>query len=392
MTPEKLNRFSKICPVCGTKLSDNATRCLVCGTPLTTTAGARKASGIQPRRPAEVRLNLPVAIILGILMLALIGLLIYFILDRSNKPSDVTLALLTETPTATATITQTPTITPTSTPEPTWTPLPPIEVKVRANEYCSTFAGLYNVSILSIIRQNNLDANCTISEGMTLFIPQPTLTASPMPTATPDLTQVASLPQNDCDKTITVEIGPTDTLSSIAMNYNVSITLIKEYNRMTSDIVRQGDNIVVPLCERLPTAGPSPTPTDPPPYPAPNLLLPNSGTAFTSTADSVTLQWAAVADLRPNELYRVTIQDLTSDVERILVEYVRDTKFIIPVTFRPYDTTCHIIQWTVAVARQTNPGDPNPIYIEAGNAAQPRVFSWVGTGTAPTQDTTTPIP
>jgi hypothetical protein len=87
-----------------------------------------------------------------------------------------------------------------------------------------------------------------------------------------------------------------------------------------------------------------------------------------------------VADLRENELYRVTIQDLTSLEEKILVEYVRDTKFILPSTFRPADASPHIIQWTVAVARQINPGEQNPIYEEAGKVSTSRVFSWIGTG------------
>ena len=50
----------------------------------------------------------------------------------------------------------------------------------------------------------------------------------------------------------------------------------------------------------------------------------------------------------------MTVEDLTAGNGRILVEYVQDT-FILPTSFRPLDATPHIIQWSVAVARQINP-------------------------------------
>ena len=213
-----------------------------------------------------------------------------------------------------------------------------------------------------------------------LLIPRPPLTPSPQPTATSSGLEAT---ESDC-QTITIKVESGWTLSSIALNYNVTMASIREYNRMTNDIVYEGLNLIIPLCERKPTAGPTPTPTPAPPYPAPNLLLPSSGAAFSAQQDAITLQWAAVADLRENELYRVTVEDLTAGNGRILVEYVRDTRFILPTSFRPLDTTPHIIQWSVAVARQINSGATNPIYEEAGFLSEKRVFSWIGTGAAVT--------
>lgn len=69
-----------------------------------------------------------------------------------------------------------PTMTLTPTPMPTWTPLPPMEYVVKNTDYCSSIAALFGVSVQSIIRENNLDANCTIKEGDVLKIPQPTPT------------------------------------------------------------------------------------------------------------------------------------------------------------------------------------------------------------------------
>lgn len=378
MNQEKNSKNSKICPVCGTRLSENATRCLVCGTQLSATAEVKKGSGMPSKRPPEVKLTLPVAIGLGLVFLALVGLLIYFIV---KPPEPVAVEATPEaTTTLTPTQTLTPTMTLTPTPLPTWTPLPPIEYTVKSTDYCSTIAGFFGVSIQSIIRENNLDTNCTIKEGDVLRIPQPTLTPSPQPTAT---SEAAATTESDC-QTLTIEVESGWTLYSIALNYNVEMSSIREYNNMTNDTVYEGMPLIIPLCERKPTAGPTPTPTPAPPYPAPNLLLPSSGAAFTAENQAITLQWASVADLRENELYRVTIEDLTASNGKILVEYVTDTKFILPSSFRPVDANPHIIQWSVTVARQINQGETNPIYEEAGVVSEKRVFSWIGTGVQPT--------
>ena len=380
MAQEKNTQNTKICPVCGTRLSETASRCLVCGTQLSATAAVKKGSGIPSRKLPEICINLPVAIGLGFVFLALAGLLVFFIIRSTSAAPAAPGQVIEATPTLTPTQTQTPTQTLTPTPLPTWTPLPPIEYTVKNTDYCSSIAAVFGVSILSIIRQINLDANCTIKEGDVLLIPQPTLTPSPQPTATSSGLEPT---ESDC-QTITIKVEAGWTLSSIALNYNVTMASIREYNRMTNDVVYEGLNLIIPLCERKPTAGPTPTPTPAPPYPAPNLLLPSSGAAFSAQQDAITLQWAAVADLRENELYRVTVEDLTAGNGRILVEYVRETRFILPTSFRPADTTPHIIQWSVAVARRINSGASNPIYEEAGYTSEKRVFSWIGTGAATT--------
>jgi LysM repeat protein len=92
---------------------------------------------------------------------------------------------------------------------------------------------------------------------------------------------------------MTYNVGENDTLSGIAANYNVSVDTLKAYNGLTSNNIYSGQSIVIPLCERLPTEGPTPTATNPPPYAATNLLLPADGAVFTGSNDSVTLQWAA---------------------------------------------------------------------------------------------------
>ena len=169
-----------------------------------------------------------------------------------------------------------------------------------------------------------------------------------------------------------------DTLSKIAANYNVSMAAIREYSGMLTDVVYEGQYLTIPLCERKPTAGPTPTPTPPPPYPSPNLLLPMDGAAFNLTNDAITLQWAVVSELNTNELYAVTVEDLTSEDRKMIVQYVTDTKFILPVSFRPTDQIPHIMRWWVTVVRQINTGDSAPIYEPAGLLSEKRVFSWIG--------------
>ena len=382
--PDMPGNKSRNCPVCGTKLSENARRCLVCGTDLSDSIAAPKSKSkterIDSKRIPEVKINLIALIAIIVLILVLIGLLIFFIINRGETQADV-LTNAEMTATTTPTLTTTPRNTATQTPLPTWTPLPPIEYTVKDNETCLDIALQFNTSVQSIILANNLNTSCLISPGLVLQVPQPTLTPSPVPTATPEAF-IADVEM--CTHTDTIIVDANMTLSSIAANYNVSMSDIRIYNNLPNDIVRQGQTLIIPLCDRLPTAGPTLTPTPLPPYPAPNLLLPRSGTAFTAQDQAVTLQWASVASLYPGEVYRVMIQDLTSAEEKILVDYVSDTKFILPASFKPTDTNPHIIQWSVSVARQINSDPNNPIYEEAGAISAYRVFSWVGSGISPT--------
>lgn len=377
---------SRNCPVCGTKLSENARRCLVCGTDLSSSSEPsspkpRKTNDkIDSKRIPEVRMNLIALIAIIVIILVLIGLLIFFIVTGGKSVAEGTINPDT-TITVTPTLTNTPSNTPTQTPLPTWTQQPPVEYTVKDNETCLDIALQFNTSVQSIILSNNLNTSCLISPGIVLQVPQPTLTPSPVPTATPEAF-IADVEM--CTNIDTIIVEANMTLSSIAANYNVSMSDIRIYNNLTNDIVRQGDKLIIPLCDRLPTAGPTLTSTPLPPYPAPNPLLPRSGAAFAATDEAVTLQWASVASLFPGEVYRVMVQDLTSAEEKILVDYVSDTKYILPASFRPIDTTPHIIQWSVSVARQINSDPNNPIYEEAGAISVFRVFSWVGSGIAPT--------
>jgi LysM repeat protein len=251
----------------------------------------------------------------------------------------------------------------------------PLSYQVASGDSCSTIAFRFGVSIQSIVLLNDLPAACdTLVIGQELLIPQPTPTPTALPTAT---LSEAEATRDACGE-VEYTVQDNDTLSSISLNYAVSIAVLKEYNGLVNDTVRSGQSIKIPLCQRQATPGPTPTPTPPPPYSAPNLLLTADGAAFILPGDNtVTLQWAAVGTLRENEAYAVNILDVTTGTNERLIEYVTDTKFIIPDRVRPGDNTPHIIRWWIVPVRQTGTDeDGNPIWETAGDPSLWRDFVW----------------
>ncbi|MBN2677054.1 MAG: LysM peptidoglycan-binding domain-containing protein [Anaerolineaceae bacterium] len=327
----------------------------------------------------EITLSLPVA--LGLLALILI-IGAVFVYIGLNSTGSIAKATQTPSPSQTPTITLTPTASLTPTIAPTWTPLPPIEYTIAAGDSCISIAVAFNVSVTSIILENKLPASCSpLTIGNKLRIPQPTQTATAAPTNTLSDVEATDAACQKLDYTVQMN----DTLSGISDMYDVSQTAIKEYNGLVSDVVREGQVIKIPLCMRAPTAGPSPTPTTPPPYAGPNLLSPADGSVFTISNDVVTLQWASVGALRPNEAYQITVEDTTEGTGRKLVEYVVDTTFNVPATFRPSTNEPHAMRWWVVVVRQTGTdASSNPIWELAGSTSKQLVFIWWGTVVNPT--------
>jgi len=361
----------KICPTCGTRIKEDADRCLVCGSTLNGTRA--DAQVVRGGRMPEITLGLPIAIGLVVIFLAIGAGMVYLALQQTG---------VMEATTTTPTLTQTLTGTPTTTPEPpTTTPSPmpsptPLSYVVAANDSCLAIAFRFEVSIKSIVLLNNIPASCdTLFEGQELKIPHPTPTATSFPTAT--LSGIEGT-QAACEK-VNYEVVEGDTLSSISLNYNVPEDSIKSYNGMVSNTVYEGLTLIIPLCERAATPGPSPTPTPPPPYPAPNLLLPLDGEGFSLNDTQVTLQWSSVGLINSNEAYRVSVMDLTEGTGRKLVEYVTDTKFIIPGSFRASEDSPHVYRWTISTVRQVDVDENgNSIWETAGSESEPRVFTWTG--------------
>jgi LysM repeat protein len=379
MSPEKTP--TKLCPTCGTRLAENATSCVVCGSDFSATPKpkGKTEKAVQGARMPEVTLSLPAALGLLVAFLAIGATALYFTLQGTHQIQSPT-TVPTQTETATITFTATETLIPTETP--TLTPEPPIEYTVKSGDSCISIAGLYGSSVNAIVTLNSLNSACTnLAIGQTILVPRPTPT--PLPPATPTL-EPAEATRAAC-QTVDYTVQANDTLSSIAANYGVSMQAIREWNGLSTDGVQLDRVLKIPLCMRAATAGPSPTPTIPPPYPAPNLLLPADGAPFTLANDAVTLQWASVGALRENEAYQVTIEDVTAGTARKDVQYVIDTKYIVPVTFRPQDTVSHVMRWWVVSVRQTGTDEQgNPIWSTAGAISTLRTFTWSGANPAPT--------
>ncbi|UCH58976.1 MAG: LysM peptidoglycan-binding domain-containing protein [Anaerolineales bacterium] len=382
MKPETPTKNTKLCPTCGTRLSEDASRCLVCGTDFASADKPSKPTqAVQGSRIPAITLSLPFILGFSLLFLAIGAGLVYYFLRQT--PAEV---VVPPTQTPTLTFTATVTITPTPvTPIPTDTPIPtptPFSYRVAAGDNCSSIAFAFGVSIQSIVLLNDLPAACdTLFEGQNLLIPQPTPTATQLPTATLSEAEATRAACGEIDYVV----QDNDTLSSISANYAISITALKNYNGLVSDNVRSGQSLKIPLCERAATPGPSPTPTPPPPYPAPNLLLPQDGIRFLNSDNVVALQWAAVGTLRENEAYAVTIVDFTDGADVRLVDYVTDTKFIVPQSMRPGESSPHVFRWWVLPVRQAGTDDSgNPIWEAAGNPSAQRVFVWAGITTAST--------
>ena len=374
MSPENTN--TTICPTCGSPVKPNATRCLVCGTSIhehKPTKQEESVSTIKSPRMPEVTLNLPLALGIMVILLAIGAGVVYALTANSEtpitlNPTDVP----TETTTPTDTLTPTPTET--ATPQPTFTELPPISYVVQSGDLCSGIAAYYDVSVRSIAELNNLASDCgVLSVGQNLLVPQPTITNTPVPTNT---LSIAEATDSACQK-LDYVVTEFDTLAGIAANYNVSMESIKNYNGKTTDVVFVGEHLSIPLCERLPTEGPTPTATNPPPYAASNLLLPANGEVFSSNTDTVSLQWASNISLLQNEAYKVVIEDITDGTGKKLIQYVTDTKYVVPTSFRPIDSSPHIIRWSVEPVRQNGTlKDGDPVWESAGAISEYRVFSW----------------
>ena len=377
---------TKVCPTCGTRLSESATRCLVCGTEFNAQSGPKAVKkvqkSVQANRMPEITLSLPAAV--GILAVVIIvaAAIMFFVLRTGAGGGSPLTPSESPTPTITPTASQPPTATLPATDVPTATPIPPRDYTVSAGDgTCSRIAFNFGISVQSIIFENNLPSTCPISVGQKLKIPYPTPTIAPPATST-------ALPvdatKNACE-TVPITVQDGDTLSSIAANYAVSMDAIMTFNGLTTTNVFVGNSLLIPLCMRAATPGPTPTATIPPPYPASNLLLPADGAAFTLANDVVTLQWASVGVLRNGEAYQVTVEDVTADQTRRQTDYVADTKYIIPTAFRPKDNVAHVLRWWITPVRQSGSDDQGqPIWVASGAVSEKRVFTWVGVAVAGT--------
>lgn len=392
---ENNTQNTQICPTCGTRIREDAARCLVCGKTFTekksgkskdkkTSPQSEASQAIRGSRMPEITLSIPVVLLLLGFFLAVGAGLTFLGLS-------VTDGLAETTPTATETVTPTVTLTPTATvPLPTHTPQPtftPFAYSVKEGDNCGIIAARFNISINSIILANNLDASCSLFINQALNIPQPTATPTPLATATVSSEQATI----EACPTVLHVVQEGETMSEIAFYYGFDDpSAILEWNGKTVDTAFVGERLVIPECMRDYVLGKGTvTPTPAPPYPAPEPLLPRDGEGFSLEQETVSLQWSSVGELRENEIYEVTIIDITGGQNDQLVLYVKDTKIIVPTSFRPTDNLPHVFRWSVQPVAQVGVDEAgDPVYDVGGPRSDWWAFTW--SGDAPPANTPEP--
>jgi LysM repeat protein len=382
----------RLCPLCGSRVAENATKCLVCGTRLSRAATRPPKAG-QRVYPSPLFLVILAAMIL--LGLLLVGLAT----GAVPRPALLRFPTPTITPTFTPRPTHTSTATDTETPTPTITPEPPISYVIKVGDSCLALAIRYDVTVDSIIQQNHLDPACTVAIGHTILIPHPTPTLAPQPSETP----FGAPPQtatNTPPPYPTYVVVSGDTCLGIALRYGVTVADLLAANGLSDcNFLREGQKLFVPVlgtltptatATRLTTPTPVTTPSPPatatpsplPTWPASSLLQPSQGQAFTAADATVHLHWAPAGSLRAGEFFSVHVEDITCNCKRIFDTATSQNQLDLPQNLMPAEATAHIFNWTVTTVRQKpGSGGGQIAYEPAGTTSQVGIFTWTGSGT-----------
>lgn len=122
---------------------------------------------------------------------------------------------------------------------------PSIRYTIQAGDTCATIASSLGVSVIGMIKANNLQMDCSdIYTGQLLSIPQPTLTGL---SATEKPSIIA-----ECERAIH-RVIESDTLASISNRYEIPEEAISSFNGLEGDKVELGTEIIIPLCDATPS-------------------------------------------------------------------------------------------------------------------------------------------
>ena len=375
------DRPPRHCSVCGARVAEGAKTCLMCGASL---EEEESAAEVPAETSTTQHISRRQGIILGAVAIVILGISVYLgwqLAQGEGAPAPPTWTpTSTLTPTATdipRTATPTATLTPTSPPTATPTPIPPETYVVQSGDLLSTIAQGYDITVDELKAYNNLDSDMIV-EGQTLLIPPPTPTPGPTPTTNPgEPTQTPS-------PYILYTVRSGDTLSTIAEEYNISVSDLREANDIPANSESIQADQVLTIPQYTPTPTPTPgveavtnvTPTPRRDYTSPAPLYPPQDATFNGADALLILQWASVGILEDNEFYHVELTVPAPEGEMSTDVYIRATAWRVPMElFPPPEVKNRTCIWRVSVVRQTAT-EPEPSYKVIGPAAGSQAFIW----------------
>jgi len=355
----------RYCPICGIRVAAKASECLMCGASLAEEEKPDQEEEKKRRVPSWVGSVAVVVLALAILGAGGFGLYTMLAVEPELEPT---------TPAATPSPTPTPvpSSTPTSTPVPTSTPtpLPPRAHDVQEGETLSDIAELYEVTVDEILALNpSLDPEL-IKPDQVLLIPAPT------PVTGASRTEAS---ESKPSGFVVHVVNPGETLSSIAEEYGVSVSVIRTANDLSPDdeTIRAEQSLVIPVNTptptTTPTVDPNATPKPESSYASPPLLWPPDEATFTDGAP-VMLQWASVGVLEDDEWYELYVWQPSSGVVSDTVR-MRATAWRVPFELlQKASGDTPSFRWRVRVVREA----AEQVYEEAGAPSATRSFVWQG--------------
>jgi len=149
-------------------------------------------------------------------------------------------------------------------------------------------------------------------------------------------------------------VQPRDVLGIIAKEYGVTEQSIMEANGLKSDLIIDGQELLIPSPQRTPivvrvtTPSPTLTPTSGLRYAAPVLLWPADGAEFQGWDAHIVLQWTSVGILQLGECYEVRVWPTVCGPDSATIHYTQASSLALPASAYP-DEEGGELTWTVAV-------------------------------------------
>ncbi len=338
--------------------------------------------------------------------------------STNTQPPTLVLATVTEGP-PTLTPTLTPSLTPTITPTPT---REPCFQTVGAGEGLYALVarcGHRDLAVIDeVLRINNLNDATSILPGQVIEIPWPTETPDPNAASgesfkgaeeASDVAVSLSLSAEDIAATQAVdpffvptptnppgidnyEVQAGDNITAIILAFNTNIEVIEQLNPQVTFsqcdfgtrfggercivLLAPGQVIRVPAPTPTPTLSPTPsgsetpTPTATATFNAPYALSP-SNRAYFRRDELVTLRWASSGILNTDEVYRVTVKNITTGQQYTAES--SDLFWVVPSEWQGAEARQYEYEWTVGLVDRTKPDIIR-------YPTEPLKFTWEGRG------------